>query len=110
VHDFTASVAMGDRRDKSAAAEARPVRPLQLTETSLANLAEKYRFTPAELRVLRALLEEAGGVRAVAQTLGVSSATVKTHLHHLFQKTGTRRQVDLVKLVIASMHTSTDGD
>jgi DNA-binding CsgD family transcriptional regulator len=31
--------------------------------------------------------------------LGISQATVKTHLHNLFRKTGTRRQSELVKLV-----------
>jgi DNA-binding CsgD family transcriptional regulator len=31
--------------------------------------------------------------------LGVAEATVKTHLHHLFAKTGTSRRAELVKLV-----------
>jgi DNA-binding CsgD family transcriptional regulator len=31
--------------------------------------------------------------------LGVSQATVKTHLKRIFGKTGTARQVDLVKLI-----------
>jgi DNA-binding CsgD family transcriptional regulator len=31
--------------------------------------------------------------------LGTAESTVKTHLHHVFTKTGTRRQADLVKLV-----------
>ena len=35
----------------------------------------------------------------VADALGLSGATVKTHLQHLFEKTGTRRQADLVKVV-----------
>jgi len=39
------------------------------------------------------------GVRAIAETLGVSLATVKTHLHHIFRKTGTTRQSELVKIV-----------
>jgi DNA-binding CsgD family transcriptional regulator len=33
------------------------------------------------------------------ETLGISEATAKTHLHHVFEKTGTSRQADLVKLV-----------
>ena len=56
-------------------------------------------LTPGELRVLYAVIELGGGVRAIADVLGISQATVKTHLHHIFQKTGTRRQIDLVKLV-----------
>jgi DNA-binding CsgD family transcriptional regulator len=66
-------------------------------------IAELYKLTPSELRVLLAAVE-IGGVAAIADALGVSQATVKTHLHHLFQKTGTRRQMDLVKLVAS--HTS----
>jgi len=31
--------------------------------------------------------------------LGVADTTVKTHLRRLFEKTGTNRQADLVKLV-----------
>ena len=64
----------------------------------MASIAELYKLTPSELRVLRAVLET-GGVRAIADALGISQATVKTHLHHLFQKTGTKGQMDLVKLV-----------
>jgi hypothetical protein len=35
----------------------------------------------------------------VAEVLGIGEGTVKTHLHHLFQKTGASRQAELVKLV-----------
>lgn len=60
--------------------------------------ARRYEFTPAEARVLEALL---GGrtVGSVARTLGVGEATVKTHLQHIFDKTDTRRQIDLVRLL-----------
>jgi DNA-binding CsgD family transcriptional regulator len=61
-------------------------------------IAKEFRLTPAELRVLFAIIE-VGGVPGVARALGISESTVKTHLQHVFQKTGTARQVDLVKLV-----------
>jgi DNA-binding CsgD family transcriptional regulator len=61
-------------------------------------IAQEFGLTPAELRVLFAIIE-VGGVREVAEVLGISEATVKTHLHHLFGKTGTGRQVELVRLV-----------
>jgi DNA-binding CsgD family transcriptional regulator len=64
----------------------------------LETIAKLYKLTPSELRVLNAVVE-IGGVAAVAETLGISEATVKTHLQHLFEKTGTRRQIDLAKLV-----------
>lgn len=62
---------------------------------SAANL---YAFTPAESRVAQALLG-GGTVGSLARTLGISEATVKTHLQHIFDKTGTRRRADLVQLI-----------
>ena len=61
-------------------------------------LATHYQLTPAELRVLMAVVQ-VGGVPEIADVLGVSQATVKTHLSRLFDKTGTNRQADLVKIV-----------
>ena len=42
---------------------------------------------------------EIGGVPDVAEALGIAETTAKTHLAHLYAKTGTSRQADLVKLV-----------
>jgi DNA-binding CsgD family transcriptional regulator len=61
-------------------------------------IAKLHGLTPSELRVLLAVFES-GGVPNVAEALGISEATVKTHLRRLFEKTGTARQADLVKLV-----------
>jgi DNA-binding CsgD family transcriptional regulator len=61
-------------------------------------IARLYNLTPSELRVLLAIVQ-VGGVPETAGALGVAEATVKTHLHRLFGKTGTNRQADLVKLV-----------
>ena len=74
----------------------------------MAAFGQSYGVTPSELRVLRAVVEEVGGLKAIAESLGISQATVKTHLHHLFQKTGTRRQADLVKLVMAMTQGAAD--
>jgi len=60
-------------------------------------VARMFELTPAELRVLLAIVE-VGGVPETAAALGVAETTVKTHLHRVFAKTGTRRQADLVKL------------
>jgi len=62
------------------------------------NIAQIYRLTPTEQRVLQTLVE-LGGVPETAAKLGVAVGTVKTHLQSLFDKTGVRRQVELVKLV-----------
>jgi DNA-binding CsgD family transcriptional regulator len=61
-------------------------------------IARAYNLTPAELRVLMAIVE-VGGVPEVAVVLGVAESTVKTHLARLFVKTGAGRQADLVKIV-----------
>ena len=61
-------------------------------------IARAYHLTPTELRVLLAIVE-VGRVPEVAVALGVAESTVKTHLGHLFEKTGVTRQADLVKIV-----------
>jgi DNA-binding CsgD family transcriptional regulator len=64
----------------------------------VAALTKRYELTAAETRVLFAIVE-IGGVPEVARMLGISQATVKTHLQRIFGKTGTARQADLVKLI-----------
>jgi DNA-binding CsgD family transcriptional regulator len=61
-------------------------------------IARAYKLTPTELRVLLAIVD-IGGVPEVASALGVAESTIKTHLRHLFRKTGAGRQADLVKIV-----------
>jgi DNA-binding CsgD family transcriptional regulator len=61
-------------------------------------IAKAYKLTPTELRVLLAIVE-VGGVPEAAEALGIAESTVKTHLGRLYQKTGSGRQADLVKLV-----------
>jgi DNA-binding CsgD family transcriptional regulator len=61
-------------------------------------IAARYGLSRAESRVVAAITET-GGVPQAARALGLSETTVKTHLQRAFRKTGTARQVDLVKLV-----------
>jgi DNA-binding CsgD family transcriptional regulator len=61
-------------------------------------IAKTYKLTPAELRVLLAVAE-IGGAPEIAEAFGISETTVKFHLKGLFDKTGARRQADLVKLL-----------
>jgi DNA-binding CsgD family transcriptional regulator len=65
-------------------------------------IARLYNLTAAELRVLMAMIT-VGPVRETAPVLGVSEATVRTHLQHIYQKTDTTGQTDLVKLVAGHM-------
>jgi DNA-binding CsgD family transcriptional regulator len=66
--------------------------------TPLEDLAKLYGLTASEIRVLDAVLK-VSSVKAIAEMLGISQATVKTHLNRVFRKTGAKRQSDLVKLV-----------
>ena len=61
-------------------------------------IAKAYKLTPTELRVLLAVAE-IGGAPEVAEAFGIAETTVKFHLKSLFDKTGARRQADLVKLL-----------
>jgi DNA-binding CsgD family transcriptional regulator len=68
----------------------------------LETIANVFKLTPAEMRVLM-MLVQLGGVPEVAPVLGISEPTVRTHLQHIFDKTNTSRQADLVKLVAGYM-------
>jgi DNA-binding CsgD family transcriptional regulator len=60
-------------------------------------LAAAYGLTPAETRVLASLF--AGRTLAeAAATLGIAATTAKTHLEHIFLKTGVTRQAELMRL------------
>ena len=59
-------------------------------------LAKLHKLTPSEVRVAQAV-GTSGSIRDMACALGVSAATVKTHLAAVFRKTGARRRSDLIK-------------
>jgi DNA-binding CsgD family transcriptional regulator len=65
---------------------------------ALGMLVQQFGLTAAEVKVLIAIMDY-GGVAEVASALNLSPATVRTHLRHVFEKTGLRRQADLVKLM-----------
>jgi DNA-binding CsgD family transcriptional regulator len=89
----------GHRGIANSAVAALFVRKAAVEKPSLPeSIARYYKLTPTEIRVLEGIVEVGGGPE-VAGALGVAGSTVKTHLHRLYQKTGTRRQTDLVKLV-----------
>ena len=64
-------------------------------------LREDFGLTRAEAAVAAEILE-ADGLQAMVDRLGVSLATARTHLAHVFDKTGTRRQAELVRLLLRS--------
>ena len=73
--------------------------PEQQPQSPAALLRHLYGLTKTEARV--ALLVARGqGLRPIADELSLSVTTVKTHLRHVFDKTGTRRQAELVRLLL----------
>ena len=66
-------------------------------------LATLYGLTPAESALI-ALLLQGMAPREMAEAQGVRLSTVRTHLSHLFQKTGSRGQVDLVQALSRTMN------
>jgi DNA-binding CsgD family transcriptional regulator len=60
-------------------------------------LAFLYDLTPAEARIFE-LISVGMAQAAIGQTLGIARSTVKTHVRHLFSKTGNNRQADLLRL------------
>jgi DNA-binding CsgD family transcriptional regulator/PAS domain-containing protein len=75
------------------------VDPEQQPKPATSLLTRIYGLTRAEadiaLRVLRG-----DGLKPISEELSLSMATVKTHLQHVFDKTDTHRQAELVRLLL----------
>jgi DNA-binding CsgD family transcriptional regulator/PAS domain-containing protein len=73
--------------------------PNQPPPTISEAVAKAYKLTRAEMRLLQALID---GERLTdyARRCGISAMTAKTHLRALFDKTGERRQADLIRRVL----------
>jgi DNA-binding CsgD family transcriptional regulator len=67
-------------------------------ESPLEGVSRRFQLTAGEVRVLFAIIS-IGSVAEASEALGIAEGTVRNHLHHLFEKTGTTRQAELVKLV-----------
>jgi DNA-binding CsgD family transcriptional regulator len=62
------------------------------------SLRERFGFTPAEATFALEIIK-GDGRQAAADRLGISVATARTHLSNIFDKTGSRRQAELVLLL-----------
>jgi DNA-binding CsgD family transcriptional regulator/PAS domain-containing protein len=94
------NISGGDNRDRLLVVIDRPVSSAPpLAE----NIMSRFGITISELRVLL-LLIDAKSVKDIATDLGLSHNTVKTHISHMFQKTGTNSQRGLLKSVSAATH------
>jgi DNA-binding CsgD family transcriptional regulator len=72
--------------------------PEQDSELPESRLRALYGMTRAEATVA-GLISKGAGVKATARQLGIAPSTARTHLHRIFDKTGTRRQAELAHLV-----------
>jgi DNA-binding NarL/FixJ family response regulator len=63
--------------------------------------AKLYGLTGSELRVLLAMAPGLG-VKEAAEVLGIGETTAKTHLQHIYTKTGTAKQTELLQLFMRS--------
>lgn len=68
-------------------------------EPPVALLRRIYGLTKGEADVA-VLAMEGHGLKHISEQLSLSLATVKTHLQHVFDKTGTHRQAELVRFLL----------
>jgi DNA-binding CsgD family transcriptional regulator/PAS domain-containing protein len=94
-------LARGELRTRLAPQAAAAVfitRPEDSAPLDIGAFAANYALTSAETRILECV---AGGatIGDAAEILDISANTAKTHLAHIFSKTGVTRQTDLIALV-----------
>lgn len=65
------------------------------------DLADRYGLSPRELEVLP-LLNRGLSNREIAEAMYISLATVKTHLHKIYEKTGVKSRYELFGLTAAT--------
>jgi DNA-binding CsgD family transcriptional regulator len=64
-------------------------------------LRSKLKLTPSEIRLTFEILK-GDGLQAAADRLNITLSTARTHLAHIFEKTNTCRQAELVRCVLES--------
>lgn len=77
--------------------------PETLVQPETSQIQKQYGLTRSEAALVLELLK-GDGMQATAERLGIQVATARTHLHRVLAKTGTRRQADLVRLILSSRH------
>ena len=66
-------------------------------------IEKRFDLTPAQARLVSHLVAGVS-LRSSAKALGIKYETVRTYLKSVFQKTKTRRQAELVMVVIRAMN------
>ncbi len=83
----------------------RPCCLILVDDGGIAAVSCSYRLTPAETRLVEAVVV-GKGLTWAAKALGISRSTAQSHLDSVFQKTGTNRQAELVALTHGGRRTS----
>ena len=73
--------------------------PNQRMRQRMRELTQRFGLTRAEIELALAVVET-GSRKAAAEMRGVSDATARTQLTSIFDKTGVRRQTELVRLLM----------
>ena len=68
--------------------------------SAITAFARRFSLTAKETEVLGKIID-VGGVPLAAEVLGLSATTVRSHLTSIFDKTGVRRQADLIQMLMA---------
>ena len=69
-----------------------------IEDWGISALADRHGLTPAETRLVQAIIV-GKGLAWAARELGISRSTAQSHLDKVFQKTNTNRQAELVAFV-----------
>jgi DNA-binding CsgD family transcriptional regulator len=91
---------IGLRGDDCAPRVIATIRRVKNDQARLNSVARRFGLTPAESNLLAALCGGASLIEASAH-LGVARTTARTHLQRIFDKSGTHRQAELVRMVLA---------
>ncbi len=67
------------------------------------SIAQKYRLTVRELDVLELVLAGVGN-KVIASELALGLPTVKSHLQHIYRKTGVAGRTELISRIVADLH------
>jgi integral membrane sensor domain MASE1/DNA-binding CsgD family transcriptional regulator len=75
--------------------------PIVMPPSAAEAFAKLYRLTGSELRMLLAMAPGLS-VKEAAEMLGICENTAKTHLQHIYSKTGTSKQTELIRLFMSA--------
>jgi len=74
--------------------------PESFSDPTPSQLQQQFGLTPAEAEIACEIVKGEGLVTC-ARRMGISRATASSHLQRIFEKTGTKRQAQLVRAILA---------